>query len=504
MRICPLYIPGREMIPGVKRACELGYDVMPIPGEVDVPLTDVRETGEYHDSVKQNVINLLRSKYFSSEVGPEEIYSEADFLPLISAADLSSLISRAPGKWEVLTLGPNGGWHQKGDESDFISSPEGIYWNGTYFNGTQGVIFRNARTMEMVIHLWEESRKPIDLALRPDKFYLYTPSKNLFIQNSHHGDNASPKDRRFLVYLQSYRRLKDAIRQVYSFLDQSYENFLIQLVLRGVDEWEWKKYFLPNLRKHVLSGRLIPQVRANGNQLENVIEAGMGINPGSYDLIAKVDDDDFYGVDYLAKLNMTHAHLSPDVGSYTHLIRGEYHLCHGYPTVTPRESHYACGGNFVLTKELIEVAREYVSSGYSPDILRRYLTEEEAIQDWVSREDNLLIRLGKRIGMVRRDAMINGENPFLYSTSGPSVLSSGLRYYLREYEDYLSLKEYGGRKDIRVFIRGELATEVGGGSSPFCGEVIEKSDGRYILRTSDRGDFLILTKGEDGRWEVER
>lgn len=501
IRMHPIICPGREVCPGVATACRLGYEVFPVFGYDHGDLTEIgKPFGTYADYLKKSAIRALTSTELS-EGGKFNMYNEADVVPAISCDNLKKVIERAPSDWEVLYFAPAADVIPSPDE---VTDPTSVTWiKSKSVWGTHSLLFRDAEVVRKVVKMWKESGVPIDTTLDKSDLVRYNTSQYLMTQ----GDNRrrytgeDPTDRRFLVYIQSYKRLKDAIRQTYTFLDQDYGNYIIHLDVRGISEYEWNKFFSPCFRKHVNSGKLVITVSPNRSQLENVIRYGDKINPDSYDLITKVDDDDFYGPDHLSKLNLVHASLPIDVGSYTFLFKGNVTQKVGYPIVEERKMNWVCGGNMVIPKPTMEIVKEYVKNDYDPKIISPYLGEELAEWNWKWREDNLIGKLNQKMGAVARDCLIYGDNPFLCYVSGPSVLRQN-GYYSGTYEDILILESWREKRDIRVRVRGDSIGEIDERPGMLSGEVLDKRAGEYVIMLSHSDDLAVLRKMKDGKWKA--
>lgn len=111
------------------------------------------------------------------------------------------------------------------------------------------------------------------------------------------------RDFRFALLLATYKRLCEGQLQIFKMLNQSYENFHLFVAVKGCSEYVFNKSWLPYFQKFIDEGKLTLRRFPNKNQMSNLVDCVRGLNLRGYDYFCKIDDDDFYDVNYLKRCN---------------------------------------------------------------------------------------------------------------------------------------------------------------------------------------------------------
>ncbi len=470
------------------------------------------------DGLRQSAINLIENTPVG-EGGTNVIFAEADFYPMVNSWDLERVVKSAPDDWDVLELFKNNKSHTEEPKSTpySIANEAKVEWHRitSEFNdfvGTHALMFRNRRIATRFAEAIKGDSLPIDNLLeklnRTDRLIVYRPTHiNFFVPWN--PDELNLRDRRFLVGMMSYRRIKDACRQIYTFMDQSYTNFVMHVLLKGVDEYDWKERLCPSFRHFINEGRLIVDVVPNDNQIANLLQLPNGIPEESYDLITKVDDDDWYDRDYMKRLNDTHRSLPVDVSSSRTWLGGSFHCESGFPVFYGSRISSFGGSTMVFTKELLDIMRGYVESDYSRDYLLNCVTREDmkdGVQDnYKWREDNLQFMLSNNLGVVDRTYIEECPLGVCVTRSGMSMTRDGYigsqrktNYKALTYDHVITLTT--SPKRFRIFGDNIFAMKH---PDIDVGNILDKGEDYYIVRWKKDNKLEALRRMIDGRWSPE-
>lgn len=118
----------------------------------------------------------------------------------------------------------------------------------------------------------------------------------------------------------SYKRVEDLLRQILCMMNQSYPHLHVFAAVKGVSAETVRRILLPHVQPFIDAGKVTLRLYPNRNQLTNFVDTVRGLDISSYDLFAKIDDDDFYDPDYFRHVAEFHA-LLPD--GYSSCHRGE-------------------------------------------------------------------------------------------------------------------------------------------------------------------------------------
>lgn len=500
--IHPVVCLGRDMCYGVNRACELGYKVSPYPGIIqrEIPGEPAMPVG-----LRRTAVKLLRDTPLR-DGGPYHIYAESDFYPHIHMDDYLQLIKDAPQDWDVIQLFADM-FYEPVAQNERIRDLSHVTWKKIDADnhwGTHAMVFRGAGVVRTVAALWQRENQPIDEALYYSDLKVYRPSVNLFTQYgiNKYRDRELPRDRRFLVGMMSYRRIKDACRQIYSFMDQTYKNFIMYVSLKGIAEEEWKYRLEPNFRHFIKEGRLIVSIDPNDNQINNLVQIYNNIRPEFYDLLIKIDDDDWYDRDYMLRLNQVHSSFGVEVGSQKNIINGGFSQYQGFPTFWGTEIPVWGGSTVVYTKRVARVLSDYAASGFAESYLTPLLGKEIAEQDWTWREDNLLHRLLADIGCIDRNFLDKGAPGLMVNTADFSVTRGITRsqpFYNGRYTHMLSVQTSKGIH--RFLVVANRCLEMEESLKRRVGQVVQKKKGEYLVMWDDKKIMTSLVHRRNGIWE---
>lgn len=500
------------MLVGVRRACQLGYDVIPFPGVTAI--TEAAAGGtQIADGLRQSVLNLLAQTPLANG-GPHAMYMEADAYPKISCLALEKVIHDAPADWEVLQLFANNliQYNDPGEATVEYDPMKGIEWkriglNFTEYAGTHAMVFKDKIAVQKFREAILNSTDAIDVLLAKlnlrDRLKVYRPVKhNFFVP--YNPDKTPPRDRRFLVGMMSYRRIKDACRQIYTFMDQSYTNFVMHVLLKGVDEHDFNVRLLPNFKHFINEGRLVIDCVPNENQILNLLQLPKGIPEESYDLITKVDDDDWYDRDYMKRLNDVHRHLPTNVSSLRAYLGGCFKLEAGFPVFSGSRVYSFNGSTMVSTKELFHIIREYVDKGYNTEYIKQFVNrpDYELEDEYRWREDNLQYSLIHSLGCIDRTYIDPVDPGICVTYAGVSMTRDGYlnhtrktNYKLLTYDRVITVLPSGKRYRIisdSIFLLKRPDIDLG--------EIIDKDDHYIIVKWRDNKKVEMLRRAEDGSW----
>lgn len=339
----------------------------------------------------------------------EIIFCENDALPLIDESALKTLLNNAPSDGDVYKLNFKLTYVDSSVEKLPYSRFNDVSWIdlkdhcATVTNEVWGThaLYIPTHARAKVAKLFKEANIPVDDALNfaaeNDLLKTYIPSVDLFLQI---GERRKPKDKRFALLLSSYKRYKDMQRQIYAMMDQSYKNLTLFVAAKGIAEADIKERLLPLFQHFIDEGRLVIRSFPNSNQVTNFVDCYRDLDMSTYDLFAKIDDDDVYPRDYFEKLNELHRHLPNDVGSWNTWFGGFIRQQAGYPVVTNKWVHYV-GATLIMPWNLINTIAKYENN---PKAIAEYLKDDEFSTDtFGAREDYIMEQLLIKTGGVQRE-----------------------------------------------------------------------------------------------------
>lgn len=438
-----------ELLEGAWHAMQLGYEVEIYPTTQDTSaLKDscyeeskayigrAPESAEraHVRSLRASFIRLLRDQRYSGQ--ENIIFCESDAVPLIPAADMLRLVEQACAERpsaDVLRPFHTCAWKETAGNRDTPSSgvtfsrmksmPDRDPCNEVYW-GTHALIIPS-RSREKVARAFSEYRLPTDVTLclmnGREQLEVYTASANLFVQllRTH-----EPRSFRIAGLLSSYKRLKELQRQIGCMMDQNYADFHLFVAIKGISEFDFRRILEPQFQHFVDSGRLTMRLFPNRNQLSNLLDTVRDLDVSSYDLFAKIDDDDIYAHDYISQLNEFHSMLPGGVGSYFSGNGGYYRPERGFPVVST--GHFGFyGPTLVIPKRVLDLLFSYEQEPSS--ILDHFPIEDHGYlcSSFSFREDALVDFINRRMGACNRAVYTNvqgKELSMIICQDTPSVL----------------------------------------------------------------------------------
>lgn len=158
---------------------------------------------------------------------------------------------------------------------------------------------------------------------------------------------------KILCGMTSFKRPIECIGQIYRFMNMNYDNYKLSVIVRGVDKEVYDSQIIPNVQKFIDSNRLIIKYGQNSNFLVNIIET-FDIEE-EFDYYAKIDDDDWYSLDYLKEVNehlnwhpwCCGCHIDPEAIHITYKKDDNIKM-------RPNETGI-CGGTFVMNRDIINI-----------------------------------------------------------------------------------------------------------------------------------------------------
>lgn len=442
-----LTTPG-EVVEGARRAMQLGYEVEIYPTTQDTSsLTDTlaEDSAAYinrpPESAERPHVRSLRASFIralrdSRYQGQENIiFCESDAVPTMPAAELLRYVQ------ETLNAHPNADVLRPFQALCTLDHlVEDSFTQAVEFSrmerhrerdcctpenwGTHALIVP-CRSREKLAKIFAEYRLPTDVALGiangRDELEVYTCSHDLFYQKRR---EKLPRRHRIAGLLSSYKRLKELQRQIGCMMAQDDEDFHLFVAIKGISERDYHRIIEPQFRHFVQAGRLTMRLFPNRNQLSNLLDTVRDLDISSWDLFAKIDDDDIYAHDYISQLQEYHAMLPEGLGSYHCGDGGYYHLEKGFPVVGV--GHFGFyGPTLVIPKRVLELLFDYEKEPMS--VLRHFPVAEHGylLSSFSFKEDALIDFINRRMGACNRAAYAcvqGNELSVIVCQDTPSVL----------------------------------------------------------------------------------
>lgn len=151
---------------------------------------------------------------------------------------------------------------------------------------------------------------------------------------------------RLALLLSSYARVIDLLRQVFSMVyAQTYKETHLFISVKGVAESVVKETVLPQIEHLIDRGKVSLRVDGNTNQVWNLLDTVRGEELEGYDLLLKIDDDDYYHPEYLAYCAQAVRLGAKNTSTY---VSGKMNLCEKkagtYQLLRPREGEFGIAG----------------------------------------------------------------------------------------------------------------------------------------------------------------
>lgn len=236
--------------------------------------------------------------------------------------------------------------------------------------------------------------------------------------------------RKFALMMPSYKRPGDLLRQIYAMMDQLYpkDMFHMYVSVKGIDTVSMYSLITPILH-FVKEGRLTINRTENSDQFTNLMDTIKGVPEDelkSYDKFLKIDDDDFYSREYLARVNGFYTYINDDVSTNCRAMTTGLLKTAGLnnPIVHSVPSTYY-GGTLVFTYDCL---KEFDKCRTDKDTLHKYTSKIPVRKDRPGfTEDGVLDTIMIDKGYVPMRAVI-GENQWcvILNQSNPSITRGGL------------------------------------------------------------------------------
>lgn len=201
----------------------------------------------------------------------------------------------------------------------------------------------------------DRGEQPVPSLHRGDPLPLHGDGKPWMLPETVSSSVEQPPARPFNIAacISSYKRVEDLLRQILCMMNQSYPHLHVFAAVKGVTPETVRRILLPYVQPFMDAGRLTLRLYPNRNQLTNFLDTVRDLDLSSYDLFAKIDDDDFYDPDYFRHVADFHA-LLPDGYSSCHHGEGLWlKRQEGYPFLD--ESFLlALGPAQVMSRRVIE------------------------------------------------------------------------------------------------------------------------------------------------------
>lgn len=385
MRCILLKTPG-ELVEGETQLKELGFSVTEVQTTKDMSsLLDTRaEEFEawthiptqrmdkpYVRSLRASFANMLES--YADDPDDLIIFGESDATPNIDAARVKSLaeeaLSKHPGL-DVLRL-----HFRLVEYAEELTTPIDVrlmpqydsYSDVNYCWGTHAMIIPAAKRLK-VARLFRECKLPIDVTLEAcnslGELTVGITMQNVFYQKKR---TAFPdiksipgyRERNLAVCITSYKRPESVIKQIYAFLNQTYnaDRYHLFVAVKGLPEYLFNRLIVSRFDKFVKEGRLTLRYCTNKSQLSNFLDCIRDTDISAYDLILKVDDDDFYADTYLEAVNAFHATISETSSSSLQGYIPTVHAKDSIPATAVAQLFEVMGASFAMTRSVIEKLR---------------------------------------------------------------------------------------------------------------------------------------------------
>lgn len=380
----------------------------------------------YARSLRASFANLLLA--YENSYDDFIIFGESDIAPNVDASTVRAVVEKALAQHkdlDVLRLhlhlveAPSQGI---ADCYTFRMPQFDSYTDVNYSWGTHALVIPKS-SRRKVAELFRDCKLPIDVALEAlnykDELKVYVTSADLFYQKKR---TARPdvrkqphwRERNMAVCITSYKRPESAIKQIYTFLHQTYnpERFHIFAVVKGISEFLFNSLIVTQFKSFIEAGRLTLRYAPNKSQLSNFLDCTRGLDIDKFDLFLKVDDDDFYNQTYLEAVNEFHAKIAQTScsvmqGACRHLSKKE-----GIIAATLGFHYYVMGASFVMTREVLEgLKKAETDESYRQSLWKRVWNSGQ--MDIRQAEDQLMHRLMQDVGLENRLQFVHSKAAYI-------------------------------------------------------------------------------------------
>lgn len=201
-------------------------------------------------------------------------------------------------------------------------------------------------------------------------------------------------DYKILGCMTSFRRPMECMCQIFRFMSMDYPNFKMSVIVRGVGPRIYNQ-IIDNVQKFIDEGRLIIQLKDNYDHLTNLVQCGE--IEEEFDYYAKIDDDDWYCMNYLNEVNTALNSIENCSGTYvdwTKILKiiNYNNFIRGIP-----ERDQLVGGTIVLRKDIFFILKDIKDNlGNIKSIYNKYNLNGMYYTPLFERglaEDNLALKL---------------------------------------------------------------------------------------------------------------
>lgn len=436
-----------------------------------VPLNKTNKP--YARSLRASFANLLLA--YETSYDDFIIFGESDIAPNVDASTVRAIVKTALEQHkdlDVLRL-----------HLHLVETPSQIttdcytfrmpqfdsYTDANYGWGTHALVIPKS-SRRKVAELFRDCMLPIDVALEAlnykDELKVYVTSADLFYQKPRTARPDIHKqphwhERNMAVCITSYKRPESAIKQIYTFLHQTYnpEKFHIFAVIKGISEFLFNSLLVTQFKPFIDAGRLTLRYMPNKSQLSNFLDCTRQLDTEKFDLFLKVDDDDFYSPTYLEAVNEFHAQIAPTSCSVMHGACRHLSKKDGVITQTLGFHYHVMGASFAMTKEVLECLKKAeTDETYRQNLWKRVWNSDQ--MDIRQAEDQLMHRLMKDIGVENR-------LKFVYSKS--------------DYRPHITVNASNDQSVTRGnFMNGYVAAGKGAEELLFSVDPIAKTESNFI------------------------
>ena len=212
-------------------------------------------------------------------------------------------------------------------------------------------------------------------------------------------------------------------------MHQTYSDYHLFVAVKGVSEFIFQKILLPAFQEFIDAGKLTLRHFPNKNQIANFIDTIRDLDISDFEIFAKIDDDDFYGREYLTIVNDFHCLIPQHHGScYIGTNPVKYSNSDGYMSLQ-FEGFQVFGASMVFTAEnMKEIIKYEANPALITDYTRR-CDNGNAHCNFGFSEDNLYHMIMKDSGFSNIEPYISARHIFPYiivQKSNRSVTRGGL------------------------------------------------------------------------------
>lgn len=382
MKCVLLQAPG-EILEGSAELNELGYQAASYPVSQKVEkLLDTRceefteFLGMHPEACDKPYVRVLRISFANMILDPQFreddliIFGESNTTPAIPEKRLQPVLEemvKSHPEVDVFRL-----FHEFSQEAPKPPCPgeriefepyatSGHTAGSAYVCGTHALVIP-ASKREKVARIFSTCRLPPDTALEAangnGELSIMVTKYNCFYQKPRtrlfdKSTLYSYRERKMALCLSSYKRFEDLQRQIYCMMHQSYRNFHLFVAVKGMSSFIFQSILIPQFQEFIDEGRLTLRWFPNKNQLSNLADTIRGLDTTNYELFLKIDDDDFYGRDYLLTINEFHSEISQHHCS-CFKDWSWVHYKYGGISSLQKEFYYVFGASMVLTRSVME------------------------------------------------------------------------------------------------------------------------------------------------------